>query len=73
MNFTYNELGQPTSMRCGDAGHADDVKHTALGDPERYELGNIHYMDIINTFEAGTRGRHHRLVHLGRRGIVGFP
>ncbi|RZU16408.1 intein/RHS repeat-associated protein [Kribbella rubisoli] len=55
VRYTYDELGHPTSMKSGDAVYANDVKYTALGDPERYELGDSHNMDIINTFEAGTR------------------
>ncbi len=42
-------------MKSGDAVYTNDVKYTALGDPERYELGDSHNMDIVNTFEAGTR------------------
>ncbi|MGW6275924.1 RHS repeat domain-containing protein [Kribbella sp. NPDC055071] len=55
LKYTYNQLGQPTQMQSGDAIYANDVKYTPLGDPERYELGNNHDMDIINTFEPGTR------------------
>ncbi|MFI5736557.1 polymorphic toxin-type HINT domain-containing protein [Kribbella sp. NPDC051587] len=55
LNYTYNNLGRPVSMKSGDAVYANDVKYTATGDPERYELGDQHNMDIINTFEPGTR------------------
>ncbi|MFK4085752.1 polymorphic toxin-type HINT domain-containing protein [Kribbella sp. NPDC020789] len=55
LSYTYNNVGRPVAMKSGDAVYANDVKYTALGDPERYELGDQHNMDIINTFEPGTR------------------
>ncbi|MFB6722391.1 polymorphic toxin-type HINT domain-containing protein [Kribbella sp. NPDC056345] len=53
--YTYNDLGQPLSMKSGDATYTNEVQYTDVGDPQRYELGNAENMDIINQFEQGTR------------------
>ncbi|WP_165956690.1 polymorphic toxin-type HINT domain-containing protein [Kribbella antibiotica] len=53
--YTYNELGQPISMKSGDATYTNEVQYTDLGDPQRYELGTAENMDILNEFEQGTR------------------
>ncbi|GAB3925329.1 RHS repeat-associated core domain-containing protein [Kribbella albertanoniae] len=55
LNFTYNNLGQPTSMKSGDAVYVNGVSYTAVGDPERYDLGGQQNMPISNSFEVGTR------------------
>ncbi len=55
LHFTYNNLAQPTSMKSGDATYVNDVSYTAVGDPERYDLGASQNMPISNTFQLGTR------------------
>ena len=55
LNFTYNNLAQPTSMKSGDATYVNGVSYTAVGDPERYDLGASQNMPISNTFQLGTR------------------
>ncbi|MEV6414222.1 RHS repeat-associated core domain-containing protein [Kribbella sp. NPDC051718] len=55
LDYTYNQVGQPVSMKSGDGVYVKDLKYTALGDPERYELGSNEDMYVVNTFEMGSR------------------
>lgn len=55
LDYTYNQLGQPVSMKSGDGVYVKDLKYTPLGDPAQYDLGSNDDMSVYNVYEPGTR------------------